>query len=99
MTAPVPGSMLGAPIEEDAQIPVKMSRRQWTVVLLLVVSVIINYIDRSNLSIAAPVIQHEFALSSAADRFAALRILLVIRAVANNWHRRLAHRSLPPLAG
>jgi MFS transporter, ACS family, D-galactonate transporter len=42
---------------------VKMSRRQWTVVLLLVVSVIINYVDRSNLSIAAPVIQHEFALS------------------------------------
>ena len=63
MTAPVPGSVLGAPIEEVPQIPVKMSRRQWTVVLLLVVSVIINYVDRSNLSIAAPVIQHEFALS------------------------------------
>ena len=71
MTAPVPGSILGesiqqkdeSPIEELPQIPVKMSRRQWTVVLLLVVSVIINYVDRSNLSIAAPVIQHEFALS------------------------------------
>ena len=41
-----------------------MSLREWAVVLLLVISVIINYVDRSNLSIAAPVIQRQFALSS-----------------------------------
>ena len=41
----------------------KMSRREWTVVLLLVISAIINYVDRSNLSIAAPEIQRQFALS------------------------------------
>jgi len=32
-------------------------------VLLLVVSVVINYIDRSNLSLAVPLIQRQFALS------------------------------------
>ena len=40
-----------------------MSRRQWTVVLLLVVSVVINYVDRSNLSIAAPLVQRQFSLA------------------------------------
>jgi ACS family D-galactonate transporter-like MFS transporter len=40
-----------------------MSRREWTIVLLLMVSVIINYIDRSNLSLAVPLIQQQFALS------------------------------------
>ena len=40
-----------------------MSTRQWTVVLLLVISVIVNYVDRSNLSIAAPLIQREFSLA------------------------------------
>jgi ACS family D-galactonate transporter-like MFS transporter len=40
-----------------------MSRREWTIVLLLVVSVIINYIDRSNLALAAPVMARQFALS------------------------------------
>jgi MFS family permease len=41
----------------------RMSRREWVVVLLLVLSAIINYVDRSNLSIAAPDIQRQFALS------------------------------------
>lgn len=41
----------------------KMTRREWTVVFLLVLSAIINYVDRSNLSIAAPDIQRQFALS------------------------------------
>lgn len=41
-----------------------MSRREWVVVLLLVLSAVINYIDRSNLSIAAPDLQRQFALSS-----------------------------------
>ena len=40
-----------------------MSIREWTLVLLLVVSVVINYIDRSNLSLAVPLIQRQFALS------------------------------------
>ena len=39
-----------------------MSRRQWTIVLLLAFSVVINYSDRSNLSIAAPLIARRFAL-------------------------------------
>jgi ACS family D-galactonate transporter-like MFS transporter len=41
----------------------RMSRREWTVVLLLVTSAIINYVDRSNLSIAAPALQRQFDLS------------------------------------
>ena len=40
-----------------------MTRREWTIVLLLVVSVIINYVDRSNLALAMPVIQRQFGLS------------------------------------
>jgi MFS family permease len=40
-----------------------MSRREWAIVLLLVISVIVNYVDRSNLSIAAPLIQRQFSLS------------------------------------
>lgn len=41
----------------------RMPGREWTIVLLLVVSVVINYVDRSNLSLAAPLIQKQFALS------------------------------------
>jgi MFS transporter, ACS family, D-galactonate transporter len=40
-----------------------MSGREWTLVLLLVLSVIINYIDRSNLSLAIPLIQKQLTLS------------------------------------
>ncbi|MDR3753250.1 MAG: MFS transporter [Terracidiphilus sp.] len=40
-----------------------MTRREWAVVLLLVISAVINYVDRSNLSIAAPLIQRQFSLS------------------------------------
>lgn len=40
-----------------------MSRRAWLVVALLVISVVINYVDRSDLSIAAPVLQKQFALT------------------------------------
>jgi len=52
-------------VEEAAQAPRAMSRREWTVVILLVVSVIINYVDRGNLSIAATVIQRQIAMSPA----------------------------------
>ena len=41
----------------------RMSGRAWTVVALLVLSAIINYVDRSDLSIAAPVLQQQFALT------------------------------------
>jgi ACS family D-galactonate transporter-like MFS transporter len=40
-----------------------MSRREWTVLLLLTASVIINYVDRSNLSIAATLVQRQLGLS------------------------------------
>lgn len=40
-----------------------MTRRQWTVVLLLAASVVINYVDRSNLSIAAALVQKQLHLS------------------------------------
>jgi MFS transporter, ACS family, D-galactonate transporter len=40
-----------------------MSRREWTVVILLVFSVVINYIDRSNLSLAVPILEKQFSLS------------------------------------
>jgi MFS transporter, ACS family, D-galactonate transporter len=43
-----------------------VNRRQWTLLVLLVASIFLNYIDRSNLSLAAPVIQTEFALSPGA---------------------------------
>ena len=43
---------------------VGMSRREWTVVALLVFSVVINYVDRSNLSLAVPVLEKQFSLSS-----------------------------------
>jgi MFS transporter, ACS family, D-galactonate transporter len=43
--------------------PNKMSRHEWTVVALLVFSVVINYVDRSNLSLAVPILEKQFALS------------------------------------
>jgi len=48
---------------ESPRITARMSNLEWTLVLLLVLSVIINYIDRSNLSLAVPLIQRQFALS------------------------------------
>jgi MFS transporter, ACS family, D-galactonate transporter len=49
---------------EAASIPVKMTRREWIVVALLVASVVINYVDRSNLSLAVPILEKQFSLSS-----------------------------------
>ena len=40
-----------------------LSRAEWIVVILVVASVVINYIDRSNLSIAAPMLQKQLSLS------------------------------------
>ena len=47
---------------EGPQIATRMSSRERIVVLLLVISVVINYVDRSNLSLAVPLIQRQFAL-------------------------------------
>src|SRR3954451_14605576 len=41
----------------------KMSRAEWILLSLLVASIFINYIDRSNLSIAAPILAKELSLS------------------------------------
>jgi MFS family permease len=41
-----------------------MSRKEWVVVGLLVFSVLINYVDRSNLSLAMPLLERQFAFSS-----------------------------------
>jgi MFS transporter, ACS family, D-galactonate transporter len=43
--------------------PNGMTRREWTVVVLLVFSVVINYVDRSNLSLAVPILEKQFSLS------------------------------------
>lgn len=40
-----------------------MSRKEWVVVGLLVFSVLVNYIDRNNLSMAVPLLQKQFTLS------------------------------------
>jgi ACS family D-galactonate transporter-like MFS transporter len=49
-------------MEEGPQIATRMSSGERIVVLLLVISVVVNYIDRSNLSLAVPLIQRQFAL-------------------------------------
>jgi MFS family permease len=41
----------------------KVSTAQWRILILLVISVWINYMDRSNLSIAAPQLRSELSLS------------------------------------
>jgi len=43
-----------------------VNRAQWVLLVLLVVSIFLNYIDRSNLSLAAPIMEREFALSPTA---------------------------------
>lgn len=48
---------------ENVEVRTRMSSREWIVVLLLVLSVVINYIDRSNLALAAPLIQRQFVLT------------------------------------
>jgi MFS transporter, ACS family, D-galactonate transporter len=48
---------------EAHPVRVRMSRRELTIVLLLVASVVINYVDRINLSMAMPLIERQFTLS------------------------------------
>ncbi len=40
-----------------------MTAAEWGLLTLLVISIFLNYIDRSNLSLAAPIVQKEFSLS------------------------------------
>jgi Sugar phosphate permease len=41
----------------------RISNREWVVVVLLVISAVINYVDRTNLSMAMPQIEQRFSLS------------------------------------
>lgn len=41
-----------------------MTRAQWILLSLLVASIFLNYVDRSNLSLAAPLIEREFSLTA-----------------------------------
>src|SRR5579862_9313490 len=45
------------------EIRTRMSSRELVIVILLVISAVINYVDRSNLSMAMPQIEQRFALS------------------------------------
>lgn len=49
---------------DGAPIHVRISRREWIVILLLVLSVVINYVDRSNLGLAMPLLERQFSFSS-----------------------------------
>jgi MFS family permease len=49
---------------EAVPIHVRISRREWIVIILLVLSVVINYVDRSNLGLAMPLLERQFAFSS-----------------------------------
>lgn len=40
-----------------------MTAAQWSLLAMLIASIFLNYIDRSNLSLAVPAIEHEFSLS------------------------------------
>jgi MFS family permease len=48
---------------EAQPIRVRMTPREFTIVILLFVSVVINYIDRSSLPMAVPLIERQFTLS------------------------------------
>lgn len=50
-------------IDRKTQIRVRMSRREFIVVALLVASVVVNYIDRANLSMAMPMLENAFTLT------------------------------------
>ena len=46
-----------------------MTHRRWTIGVLLAAGVLVNYIDRISLSVAAPQLQHDFGLSPQAVGF------------------------------
>ncbi len=48
---------------DAAPIHARISRREWVVILLLALSVVINYVDRSNLGLAMPLLERQFSFS------------------------------------
>ena len=46
-----------------AQATQAIPHRRWTIGVLLAAGVLVNYIDRISVSVAAPQLQHEFGLS------------------------------------
>jgi MFS transporter, ACS family, D-galactonate transporter len=57
MAAAAPGDMRNTKA-------VRITRREWIVILLLVLSVVINYVDRSNLGLAMPLLERQFSFSA-----------------------------------
>lgn len=57
-------SILSAAVEPKA-IPARIPRALWCILALMVVSVAINYIDRGNLSTAAPLLKADMAITPA----------------------------------
>jgi MFS family permease len=57
MAAAAPGNIRGTKA-------VRITRREWIVILLLVLSVVINYVDRSNLGLAMPLLERQFSFSA-----------------------------------
>jgi len=51
------------PQKVNGQVARRETSRRWVVVVLLLLSVCINYVDRGSLSVAAPVLKTEFSLS------------------------------------
>jgi MFS transporter, ACS family, D-galactonate transporter len=47
----------------QAAVKARLSTAEWRVLTLLVISIFINYIDRSNLSVAAPLLKQELGLT------------------------------------
>src|SRR3954447_20165886 len=43
----------------------RMARSEWILLALLTASIFLNYVDRSNLSVAAPLLEKELSLSPA----------------------------------
>ena len=67
-----------------------MQDHRWRLVALLSLSIFINYVDRGNLSVAAPVLGRELTLSPAQLGLLVLRVLLDILILPDP--RRLAGR-------
>src|SRR6185312_17567480 len=53
----------GAGLSRNREAATGMTAAQWTLLAMLIASIFLNYIDRSNLSLAVPSIEHEFSLS------------------------------------
>jgi ACS family D-galactonate transporter-like MFS transporter len=51
------------PMIEAAPVRIRLTRPELIIVILLVISVVINYVDRTNLSMAMPMIEQRFTLS------------------------------------